>query len=97
MRLEDFLMAADIDEHIKIMRKEPMSDFTDGDTFKIVKRADRALYEGYVKGMSWQEWNKIKGMDVDAVYTSWNDTIIPDGIALNIVVCGRRMQKDECI
>lgn len=71
-----------------------MSDFTYVDTFKIVKRADRVLYEGYVKGMRWQEWNKIKWMEVDAVYTSWNDTIIHDGIALNIVVCGkRRMQK----
>lgn len=90
MRFEDLLATIDIDEYVRIMRKEPLPDFTDGDTFKIIRRSDKVLYEGYVKQMGWREWNEIKGMEVDATYTSWNDTVIPDGIALNIVLCGRK-------
>lgn len=94
MRLEELLRETDSNELVRIMWKAPTSVFTDGDTFKIVKCADRVLYEGYVKGVSrWKEWKKIKGMEVDATY-SWNQTINPDGIALNIVVCDRRKRNE---
>ena len=90
MKVEDFLGNVDADTQVRIMQINSLEEL-DGIGVKYV---NKVLYKGRIRGMCWQEWEKIRGKTVAKVYNDW-DPFVPCVIVLNIILRGRNAVKDE--
>ena len=81
MKVEDFLGNVDVDTQVRIMQINSLEEL-DGIGVKCV---NKVLYKGRIRGMCWQEWEKIRGKTVAKVYNDW-EPFVPCEIVLNIII-----------